>query len=139
MAVVTKKIDLNTKGDTDIINITLQVGKLVKECPLTKGTVTVFLPGSTGGLTTIEYEPGALQDLKRLFEKITSQKDEYAHNTKWGDMNGYAHVRSSLLGTSLTIPFIDKTLQLGTWQQIIFLDFDNRPRSREIILQIIGE
>ncbi len=139
MTVVSKKIKLSTKGETDIINITNEVTEEVEASGLSKGTVTVFVSGSTGGITTIEYEPGLIKDLNRLFEEIASKRKEYAHNQTWGDGNGYSHVRASLLGPSLTIPFINKALQLGTWQQIVFIDFDNRPRSRELILQIIGE
>lgn len=139
MAVVNKKIRLKTKGDTDILDITQMVVKQVQESGLKDGTVTVFVPGSTGGLTTIEYESGLIKDVQRLFEELASKKKEYLHNLRWRDGNGYSHVRASLLGPSLTVPFVDKTLQLGTWQQIVFIDFDNRPRQREIILQIIGE
>ena len=139
MAVVTKKIKLNTKGDTDIINITDEVAEGVKDSRLNNGTVTIFVSGSTGGLTTVEYEPGLIKDLNRLFEEVASKRKEYAHNQTWGDGNGYSHVRASLLGPSLTVPFVNKKLELGTWQQVVFIDFDNRPRSRELILQIIGE
>ena len=139
MAIVNKKIKLETKGDTDIIDITERVADQLKRAELTNGTVTVFVPGSTAGITTVEYEPGVIKDLQRAFEEIASKDREYAHNKKWGDMNGYSHVRASLLGPSLNVPFIEGNLQLGRWQQIIFIDFDNRPRSREIILQIAGE
>lgn len=139
MAVVNKRIKLKTKGDTDIIDITDIVAEEVKGSGLDSGTVTAFVPGSTAGLTTIEYEPGLVKDVKRLFEELASRKGAYEHNLRWQDGNGYSHVRASLLGPSLTVPFLNKTLELGTWQQIVFIDFDNRARSREIILQIIGE
>ncbi len=139
MAVVNKKIRLKSRGDTDIINVTDEVIEKLKNSQLANGAVTLFVPGSTGGLTTIEYEPGLIKDLNRLFEEIAPKRGEYAHNQTWGDGNGYSHVRASLLGPSLSVPFIDKVLQLGTWQQIVFIDFDNRPRSRDLILQIIGE
>lgn len=139
MAVVNKKLRLNSKGETDIINITDQVAEAVENSPLTNGTVTLFISGSTAGLTTIEYEPGLVKDITRLFEELAPKKKDYAHNRTWGDGNGYSHVRASLLGPSLVIPFVNKALELGTWQQIIFIDFDNRPRSRELTLQIIGE
>lgn len=139
MAVVSEKIKLKSQGDTDIINITDEVIEKLKSSQLANGTVTLFVSGSTGGLTTIEYEPGLIKDLNRLFEEIASKKRDYAHNQTWGDGNGYSHVRAALLGPSLTVPFVNKVLQLGTWQQIVFIDFDNRPRSRELILQIIGE
>ena len=139
MSVITKKIRLNTKGDTDIINVTAQVVGVVSKVDIASGLVTVFVSGSTGGLTTVEYEPGLIQDLKRFFEKIAPKSDTYQHNLQWHDGNGYAHVRASFLGPSISIPFVDKKLQLGTWQQIIFIDFDNRPRSRELTVQVMGE
>ena len=139
MSVINKKIRIDSKGDTDIINITDRVASLVSKAGVNNGIVTVFVSGSTGGLTTVEYEPGLVQDLKDFFEKIAPKAGEYQHNIRWHDGNGYAHVRASLLGPSLTIPFMDKNMQLGTWQQIIFIDFDNRPRSRELVVQIIGD
>jgi len=139
MAVITKQIQLNTRGDTDIIDITNQVSDYVGSSGLKHGIVTVFVPGSTAGLTTIEYEPGLIKDLKRLFEEIAPKKKEYNHNLRWHDGNGYSHVRAALLGPSLNVPFSDKMLHLGTWQQIVLIDFDNRPRSRQVIVQIIGE
>ena len=139
MAIVNKRIKFETKGDTDIIDITERVAAHLKGSALTNGTVTVFVPGSTAGITTVEYEPGVIKDLQRAFEEIASKDREYAHNKKWGDMNGYSHVRASLLGPSISVPFINGELQLGRWQQIILIDFDNRSRSREIILQIMGE
>mgnify|MGYP001598684780 CR=1 FL=1 len=139
MAVVTKKIKLSTKGDTDIINITAEVASAVLSSKLKNGSVTIFVPGSTGSITTVEYEPGLVEDLKKFFEKIAPKSGAYQHNIRWKDGNGYAHVRSSLLGPGITVPFMNNKMQLGTWQQIIFIDFDNRPRDREIIVQIIGE
>jgi len=139
MGIVTKRIKLNTKGDTDIIDITQKVASQVEESGLEDGTVTAFIPGSTAGLTTIEFESGLIKDTQRLFEELASKKRDYLHNLRWQDGNGYSHVRSALLGPSLTVPFVDKTLQLGTWQQIVLIDFDNRPRSREVVLQIMGE
>ncbi|MFH1853762.1 MAG: secondary thiamine-phosphate synthase enzyme YjbQ [Candidatus Omnitrophota bacterium] len=139
MTVVTKKIKLNTKGDTDIIDITGQVAAALSKTGLDTGIVTVFVSGSTGGLTTVEYEQGLITDLKAFFEKIAPKAGSYEHNMQWHDGNGYAHVRASFLGPSISIPFIKNQMQLGTWQQIIFIDFDNRPRSRELIVQIIGE
>ena len=139
MVVIAKKVKINTQGETDILDITDKVSACLKDSELTKGTVTVFVPGATGGITTLEYEPGLVKDLQRAFEELAPQDREYAHNDRWKDMNGYSHVRASLLGPSLTVPFAGGELQLGRWQQIIFIDFDNRPRSREIILQIMGE
>lgn len=137
--VVTKNIKLKSKGETDIINITSEVGDAVKKTELKSGMVTVFVAGATGGLTTVEYEPGLVKDLKDAFERMAPRRGEYAHNLRWGDGNGFSHVRASMLGPSLTVPFSGGKLILGTWQQIVFIDFDNRPRTRELVLQIIGE
>ena len=139
MAVITKKIPLRTKGETDILDITEMVQKRLQECKLNSGIVTIFVPGATGGLTTLEYESGLVKDFQDAFERIASEKLDYAHHKRWKDMNGYSHIRASLLGPSLTIPFVKKKLQLGIYQQIVFIDFDNRSRRREIILQIMGE
>ena len=139
MTVTSSSIQLSTRGDSDIHDITGNVAKQVSQSGLKNGTVTIFCPSSTSALTTIEYENGALNDLKRLFNEITPQNREYAHNARWGDGNGHSHVRAALLGPSLTIPFVNGSLTLGTWQQIIYVDFDNRPRKRELILQMIGE
>lgn len=139
MQVITEKIKLNSNGDTDIIDITSEVSGALKGTGLKNGLVTVFVSGSTGGLTTVEYEPGLVADLKKFFEKIAPKSGKYEHNLRWHDGNGYAHVRASFLGPSISIPFVKGGLRLGTWQQIIFIDFDNRPRSREITVQILGE
>jgi secondary thiamine-phosphate synthase enzyme len=137
--VVTKKISLQTKGHGDIIDITPQVEKLVAEADINNGTVTVFVAGSTAGVSTIEFEPGLLSDFQCMWDRNVPQNITYKHDQRWGDGNGYSHVRASLLGASLVIPFNDKRLSLGTWQQIVLVDFDNRPRSREITLQITGD
>ena len=139
MGVKTESISLNTRGNADIHDITNQIARLVADSGFVNGTVTVFCPSSTSGLTTIEYESGALSDLRRLFDEIVPQDREYAHNARWHDGNGHSHVRAALLGPSLTIPFVDFKLTLGTWQQVIFVDFDNRPRQRQLVVQIIGE
>jgi secondary thiamine-phosphate synthase enzyme len=139
MAIITKKIKLSTEGKTDIIDITSEVSSKLGECQLKNGVVVVFIPGATGAITVLEYEPGLVKDLKEALEKIAPQDGVYAHNKKWGDMNGYSHIRASILGPSLSVPFVNGNLQLGRWQQIIFIELDNRPRSREIILQIMGE
>jgi secondary thiamine-phosphate synthase enzyme len=104
-----------------------------------RGTVTLFTPSSTSALTTIEYESGCIQDLQRLFDEIIDPQKHYSHNARWGDGNGHSHVRAALLGPSLSIPFVQRKLTLGTWQQVIFVDFDNRQRRREIVVQLIGE
>lgn len=139
MNVQTHSISLTTKGDADIQDITNQISQVIVRCGLQMGTVTVFSPSSTSALTTIEYESGCLSDLRRLFDEIVDSQRHYAHNARWGDGNGHSHVRAALLGPSLTIPFVDRSLTLGTWQQVIFVDFDNRGRRRELVVQVIGE
>ncbi len=139
MPVKTISIQLNTHGNADILDITGQVEKAVIESGLQDGIVTIFCPSSTSALTTIEYEEGALSDLRRLFDEIVNPKREYAHNARWGDGNGHSHVRAALLGASLTVPFVQKKLTLGTWQQIIYVDFDTRSRNRRLVAQVIGE
>ncbi|MFH1662654.1 MAG: secondary thiamine-phosphate synthase enzyme YjbQ [Chloroflexota bacterium] len=131
----TETISLSTKGHCDIIDITPQVADVLAE----SGTVTIFVTGSTAGLTTIEYEPGLISDLKEMWQRLVPENIPYGHDQAWGDGNGHSHVRASLLGASLVIPFSHKRLTLGTWQQIVLLDFDNRPRSRQLLLQIMGE
>ncbi len=137
--IITETIELRTRGDADMHDITAEVAAKVRESGARSGIVTVFCPGSTGGITTIEYESGALADLKRTFDDIVPADRDYAHNRRWGDGNGHSHVRAALLGPSLTVPFVDGELALGTWQQITFCDFDNRPRSRRLVVQIVGE
>jgi secondary thiamine-phosphate synthase enzyme len=139
MTVKTETISLTTRGDGDIHDITDQIARQVSQGGLQSGTVTVFCPSSTSALTTIEYESGALSDLRRLFDEIIPRDREYAHNARWHDGNGHSHVRAALLGPSLTIPFVDGELTLGTWQQVIYVDFDNRPRQRKLVVQLIGE
>ncbi len=137
--VVTKKISLQTKGNCDIIDITPQVEQQLAKTDINSGTATLFVAGSTAGISTIEFEPGLLADFQSMWERNIPQNIPYNHDRRWGDSNGYSHVRASLLGASLVVPFNDKRLTLGTWQQIILVDFDNRPRSRQIILQIMGD
>jgi len=137
--VVTKKIGLQTKGNCDIINITPQVEQQIAEADISNGTVTLLVTGSTAGISTIEFESGLISDFQSMWERNIPQNIPYNHDRRWGDGNGYSHVRASLLGASLVIPFNDKRLTLGTWQQIVLVDFDNRPRSRQIILQIMGD
>lgn len=139
MTVKTLTITLNTKGNADIQDITNQVSQAVAESGLNDGVATIFTPSSTSGLTTIEYESGCLSDLRRLFDEIIDPARHYAHNARWGDGNGHSHVRAALLGASFSVPFVNGRLTLGTWQQIIFLDFDNRQRRRELVLQVMGE
>ena len=137
--IYTGEISLKTKADGEIIDITAKVQKHVTDSGITGGIVTVFVEHSTCGITTVEYEPGLIEDLGKLWERIAPKNIPYAHDAHWGDGNGYAHVRASLLGASLTVPFTDKKLALGTWQQIILVDFDNRPRTRTVVVQVMGE
>ncbi len=139
MTVKTTSISLSTQGNADIRDITDQLAKAISNSGLTSGTATVFCPSSTSALTTIEFEGGALSDLRRLFDEIIPLNREYAHNERWHDGNGHSHVRAALLGPSLTIPFVDGHLSLGTWQQVIYVDFDNHPRQRKLVVQLIGE
>jgi secondary thiamine-phosphate synthase enzyme len=139
MTVETKEITLQSRGNCDIIDITPQVAKTVEKSGINNGTVTLFIVGSTAGITTIEYEPNLLSDFKNMWDRMIPQNIPYQHDKTWGDGNGHSHVRASMLGASLTVPFVNKQLTLGTWQQIIFVDFDNRPRSRKIAIQILGE
>jgi secondary thiamine-phosphate synthase enzyme len=139
MTVVTKDITLQSKGNCDIIDITSRVANAVEESKVNNGIITLFISGSTAGVTTIEYEPNLLSDFKNMWDRVIPQNIPYEHNKTWGDGNGHSHVRASMLGASLTIPFVNKRLTLGTWQQIVFVDFDNRARSRRIVTQILGE
>jgi len=139
MTVVTKEITLQSRGNCDIIDITSEVARHVEKSGTDNGIVTLFVVGSTAGLTTIEYEPNLVSDFKDMWDRVIPQGIPYEHDKTWGDGNGHSHVRASALGASLTVPFTKKRLALGTWQQIIFVDFDNRPRSRKIAIQILGE
>src|SRR3989304_2350892 len=139
MAVKTQSMKIETKGETDLIDITRKVENFVKDSGITSGIVTVFVPGSTAGITTIEYESGAIKDFQRAIERIAPKNIHYDHDARWGDGNGYSHIRAALLGPSITVPFSSSSLLLGTWQQIVLVDFDNRSRKRDVILQIIGE
>ena len=139
MTTKTISISLSTQGNADIRDITDKIADAISQSGLTSGAAIIFCPSATSALTTIEYESGALSDLRRLFEEIVPADREYAHNERWHDGNGHSHVRAALLGPSLTIPFVDGQLTLGTWQQIIYIDFDNRPRQRRLVVQLIGE
>ena len=139
MTVITKTTRIKTRGENDMIDITGETSKAVEESKLKDGIVTVFVSGSTAAITTIEYEPGLTQDFPRMLSRIAPKDIEYEHDNTWRDGNGHSHVRASLIGPSLTIPFKDGDLILGTWQQIVLLETDTRQRERKIILQIIGE
>jgi secondary thiamine-phosphate synthase enzyme len=139
MSVKTINLRLQTKGETDLIDITRMVENSVRDSGISSGIVTVFVPGSTAGVTTIEYESGAVRDFQGAIERIVPKNIHYDHDARWGDGNGYSHVRAALLGASLAVPFSSSRLLLGTWQQIVLVDFDNRARKRELTLQIMGE
>jgi len=139
MPVKTSSLTLSTRGEADVHDITDELARLVAESGLHAGTVTVFCPSSTSGVTTIEYEPGAVADLRRLFDEIVPPGRAYAHEAAWHDGNGHSHVRAALLGPSLTVPFVNSQLTLGTWQQVVYVDFDVRGRRRELVVQMVGE
>jgi secondary thiamine-phosphate synthase enzyme len=138
MTVETSSIDLQTGGNAEILDITRQVRDVVNDAGMQNGTVTIFCPSATSAVTTIEYESGCISDLQRLFNEIVDPVRHYAHNARWGDGNGHSHVRAALLGPSLTVPFVDGRLTLGTWQQIVYVDFDNRQRRRSLVAQVMG-
>ncbi len=137
--IVTETINLQTKGHTDILDITAQVAHIVTASKIKDGSTTVFITGSTAGVTTIEFEPNLVEDFKEAWNDIVAENREYHHDRTWGDNNGYAHIRASMLGSSLVIPIKDGELLLGTWQQIVVVDFDNRPRERQVVVQVMGE
>jgi len=139
MKVINDSIHLSTSGFSDMKDITGEVSSKLASHGLQSGQVTLFVSGSTAGLTTIEYEPGLEKDFTELMERVAPSNKTYHHDARWGDGNGFSHVRASLVGPSLTVPFSEGKLVLGTWQQIVFVDFDNRSRSRNIVLQFIGE
>ena len=130
---------MSTKGQDDAHDITRAVAQAVGASGLRTGVATVFVVGSTAGVTTIEFEPGAVADLNRVFEEIAPRRGEYRHHLRWGDDNGSSHVRAAMLGPSLAVPFVDGALTLGTWQQIMLLEFDTRPRRREYVIQMVGD
>lgn len=137
--VTSETFSLNSKGNTDIIDVTDRVGQAVRSSGLRRGVATVFVVGSTAGVTTMEFEPGLVADMRQMFERLAPANQQYQHNLRWGDFNGHSHLRASLIGPSLPIPFSDGQLQLGTWQQVVVIDFDVRPRSRVVIVQVVGE
>jgi len=139
VAVVTGTIGCRTRGDGDTIDLTGELVSVIEESGLTDGVATLFIGGSTAGITTIEFEPGAVADLQEVFEAIAPQGRDWRHHLRWGDHNGHSHVRSALLGPSLSVPFVNGRPTLGTWQQVILVDFDDTPRSRKVVAQLIGE
>ncbi|RMG67883.1 MAG: YjbQ family protein [Calditrichaeota bacterium] len=138
MRVVSREIELTSKGFTDILDLTPRLDQLVRREGFREGHLLVFVPGSTGGLTTIEYEPGLVEDLKRFFEQWIPMDRDYAHNFAWQDGNGYAHLRAAMLKPDLMIPIVNGRMALGTWQQVVFIDFDNRKRHRRLVVQFQG-
>ena len=139
MAVETKYIPLQTSGNGDVLDITRDIRDHISKSKISDGILTVFTPSATSGITTLEFEPGCIQDLQRVFDEILPPDREYAHNQRWGDGNGHSHARAALLKPSLTIPIVKKELILGTWQSVVLVDFDNRDRQRKLVLQIMGE
>jgi secondary thiamine-phosphate synthase enzyme len=139
MAVVRETFNLSTRGNAQVVDVTPEVSAAVGRSGISSGTVTVFVPGATASVTTIEFEPGLVEDIDEMFERLIPQAREYHHNRRWHDGNGHSHVRAALQGPSLTVPFNSGKLELGIWQQIVLIDFDNRERSREIICQVVGE
>ena len=139
MTTQSKAIRINAKGNCDMIDITGQIAKEIAESNINSGIATIFITGSTAGVTTIEYESGVIRDYKDMWDRNAPLNISYQHDQRWGDGNGYSHVRASLQGPSLVVPFTNKKMMLGTWQQIVVVDFDNRARSREIVLQLLGE
>lgn len=137
--VVTQRLRLQSKGNCDTIDISAEVQRALNKSGLRAGIVTVFVAGSTAAVTTLEFESGLISDFRAVWERVAPQGIPYQHDLRWGDGNGYSHLRASLLGPSLVIPFAEGALALGTWQQVVLVDFDNRARSREVVLQIIGE
>ena len=138
MSAHSQTIHINTRGNCDMIDITEEIAAAIKKSDINSGIATVFITGSTASVTTIEYEGGVLHDYKDMWDRNVPSNIAYQHDQRWGDGNGYSHVRASLQGPSLVVPFTDKKMMLGTWQQIVVVDFDNRPRSRDIVLQLLG-
>ena len=138
-SVETAEYKFSTRGDGDIIDLTDEMKRAVAESSLASGTITVFVPGSTAGITTIEYEPGLVKDVPELMEKLIPSDKPYQHDETWHDGNGFSHLRSALIGPDITVPFSAGRLLLGTWQQVVFLEFDNRSRNRQVVFQIMGE
>ncbi|OQX52167.1 MAG: secondary thiamine-phosphate synthase enzyme [Candidatus Aminicenantes bacterium 4484_214] len=139
MEIISEFLSLSTRGFNDIINLTGPIQDKLAALGLKEGQVTVFVPGSTGGVTTIEFEPGLVKDLSEALDRVAPEGQVYHHDARWGDGNGFSHVRAALIGPSLTVPFQDGRLLLGTWQQIVLIDFDNRPRRRQLVIQFMGQ
>lgn len=139
LKIIHEEITLDTQGNPDLLNITEKLKDLLESSGVKKGNVHLFVVGSTAAITTFEYEPGLIKDVQDLYEKLIPSHKHYAHDETWGDANGFSHLRAALQGPSLTIPFAEGKFLLGTWQQVVLAEFDNRPRRRKIVVQIIGE
>ncbi|MBN1455964.1 MAG: YjbQ family protein [Methanomicrobia archaeon] len=139
MSILTKELTFQTRGEVELVDLTEQINGALRETGIEAGIVTIFVPGATGAVTTIEYEPGLLQDLPDALERLFPTGIEYQHELRWHDGNGHSHIRAAFLGPSLTVPFKDRSMLLGTWQQVVFIELDVRRRSRRVILQIVGE
>lgn len=139
MKIINEKIILKTKGNPDLIDITSRISGILESSGLKSGSLTCFVIGSTAAITTFEYEPGLVEDVRALYEKLVPKSKDYCHDATWGDANGFSHLRAALTGPSLSIPFERGKLMLGTWQQVVLAEFDNRPRERKIVIQLIGE
>lgn len=139
MKIITERIHLDTSGAGDLKDLTPELARLLESSGLRDGNVTVFVIGSTAAITTFEYEPGLIEDVRGLYEKLASSREHFHHDETWGDANGFSHLRACLQGPSLTVPFEDGSLLLGTWQQVVLAEFDNRPRRRQVVVQMIGE
>lgn len=137
--VITKRLIFDTKGDTDIVNLSPLIEEEINQMEISDGMISIFEPGATGAVTTIEYEPGLIEDFKNLMNRLVPQEEVYNHDKRWGDGNGHSHLRASLLGPGLTVPVANGQIQLGTWQQVVFVDFDNKRRHRTLLLTIIGK
>lgn len=139
MKILSEEIYINTQGKNDIINLSESLDRIINKTQIVNGLITISVVGSTAGITTIEYEPGLLKDLPEMLENIVPTNKRYYHDNTWNDGNGYAHIRSSLIGTSISLPIGNGKLETGTWQQVVLIDFDNRPRKRKLIVKMIGE
>jgi secondary thiamine-phosphate synthase enzyme len=139
MEIITEHIKISTKGNSDVVDITDQITTVLLKCKLKEGQCSLFVAGSTASITTTEYEPGLRKDIPEMLEKIAPSNARYHHDDTWGDGNGHAHVRASFMGPSIVIPFVDGKLMLGAWQQIVLIDFDNRSRHRDVVVQLIGK
>ncbi|MBI1388364.1 MAG: YjbQ family protein [bacterium] len=139
MQIITRRIHVSTRGNADIIDLTPQIAETLAESGLKEGQLTVFAPGATAAISTVEFEPGLLKDIPEAMERLAPSDAAYHHDMTWHDGNGHSHVRATVVGPSMTVPFVEGSMTLGTWQQIILLDFDNRSRNRAIVVQLMGE